>query len=149
MAKTPSERQAESALPTPASAVESDILGEGECREIVVVPPKDNAFDDPQMHWRIAAALTSEFPQFAWRVTIDGPPLDNAFVLIPLLRDSDGLLRAPPAPIAAGCRLLSERLLHTAAGAELIPSKGKARRGAQRAFSSRRPGAAGIGLAES
>ena len=99
MAKTPEEGQAESPLPTPASAVESEILGEGECREIVVVPPKDNAFDDPQMHWRIAAALTSEFSQFAWRVTIDGPPRDNAFVLIPLLRDSDGLLRAPPAQL--------------------------------------------------
>ena len=40
MAKTPSERQAEGALPTPASAVESDILGEGECREIVVCHQK-------------------------------------------------------------------------------------------------------------
>ena len=45
------------------------------------------------------ATACSEFPQFAWRVTIDGPPRDNAFVLIPLLRDSDGLLRAPPAQL--------------------------------------------------
>ena len=77
------------------------VQANGECREIVVVPPSDQSFDDPQMHSRIAAALTNEFPQFAWRVTIDGPPRDNAFVLIPLLRESDagGLLRAPPAQL--------------------------------------------------
>ncbi len=71
---------------------------DGECREIIVVPPIDQAFDDAAMQARIGAALTEEFPQFAWRVTVNGPLRDDGFVLIPLLRDSEagGLLRAPP-----------------------------------------------------
>ena len=62
------------------------------------MPPADKGFDSQQMHSRIVAALASEYPQFEWRVEIDGPPRDDAFVLIPLLGSSreGGLLRAPP-----------------------------------------------------
>ena len=45
---------------------------DGECREIIVVPPIDQAFDDAAIHARIGAALTEEFPQFAWRVQSTG-----------------------------------------------------------------------------
>ena len=74
------------------------VQADGDCREIIVVPPIDQAFDDAALHARIGAALTEEFPQYAWRVTVDGPPRDDAFVLIPLLGDPEagGLLRAPP-----------------------------------------------------
>ena len=55
---------------------------DGECREIIVVPPIDHASDDALA--TIAAALTKEFPQYAWRVTVERMRRGDAFVLIPL-----------------------------------------------------------------
>ena len=71
---------------------------DGECREIIVVPPIDQASDDALA--TIAAALTEEFPRYAWRVKVDRMPRGDAFVLIPLRLTPEGtLLRAPPAAL--------------------------------------------------
>ena len=71
---------------------------DGECREIIVVPPIDQASDDALA--TIAAALTEEFPRYAWRVTVESMPRGDAFVLIPLRLAPQGtLLRAPPAAL--------------------------------------------------
>jgi hypothetical protein len=71
---------------------------DGECREIIIVPPINQASDDALT--KIAAALAKEFPQYAWRVTIDRMPRGDAFVLIPLrLTPQGALLRAPPAAL--------------------------------------------------
>ena len=71
---------------------------DGQCREIIVVPPIHQASDDALA--TIAAALTEQFPQYAWRVTVDRMPRGDTFVLIPLRLTAQGaLLRAPPAEL--------------------------------------------------
>src|SRR4051812_16518697 len=70
-------------------------------REIMVMPPAGPVFDDPRMHARIGAALARKYPQFDWRITIEGTPRTDSFVLIPLHGEAKaaGLLGAPSADL--------------------------------------------------
>jgi len=80
-------------------------------REIMVMPPAGPVFDDPRMQARIGAALARKYPQFDWRITIDGTPRIDSFVLIPLQGEAaaPGLLGAPSADLLRGARSFLQR----------------------------------------
>ena len=86
-------------------------------REIMVMPPAGADFDDTRMHARIAAALTRKYPQFDWRITIDGTPRTDSFVLIPLQGEAAaaGLLGAPSADLLRAARAFLQRSFARAA----------------------------------
>jgi hypothetical protein len=78
---------------------------DGDCREIVVVPPVGASFDDPEQLAAIRAGLAERFPQFIWKVE-SGPIRDDvAFFLIPKLEGvGNGLLREPPLDVVKAVR---------------------------------------------
>jgi len=82
-----------------------------------VMPPAGADFDDTRMHARIAAALARKYPQFDWRITIDGTPRTDSFVLIPLQGEATaaGLLGAPSADLLRAARAFLQRSFARAA----------------------------------
>ncbi len=71
-----------------------------QCRELLVIPPHGEEFNEPETLKRIKEAVSARFPDYVFQVGIESQFRDDSFVLIPVMGVVDNAnpqpLKAPP-----------------------------------------------------